>query len=255
MDDTPFQPGSSASGSPDNLPPGGELPPGVDEAKGCEADDELEFPEELQPESFDELAKFTVGGFLVGLAVAAVLDTLGLHRSGLGQAVVRTLAGEGESIFEGAFAVRRRLQGKAGSMAEAYGWGKLFGMALPWLVDLGSRLAGVDVYAVEGFYIAWFYSMSDQVGANLLGLSFLRHQEASWKATWMRYFTHPVMLASLAVILVVPLGLLVARLAGFSPTTQVRTALETIVANLCWVPPVVGWMFQEGSSSSDCSGR
>jgi hypothetical protein len=50
------------------------------------------------------------------------------------------------------------------------------------------------------------------------------------------------MLASLFVIILVPLGLLGARILGLSPTTQTFTALETIAANLCWVPPLVGWI-------------
>jgi hypothetical protein len=50
------------------------------------------------------------------------------------------------------------------------------------------------------------------------------------------------MLAGLVVILGAPVGLITARLLGFSPTTQVLTAVETIAANLCWVPPFVGWM-------------
>jgi len=41
---------------------------------------------------------------------------------------------------------------------------------------------------------------------------------------------------------IVPAGLLAARLLGFSPTTQTYTALETIAANLCWLPPLVGWL-------------
>jgi hypothetical protein len=53
------------------------------------------------------------------------------------------------------------------------------------------------------------------------------------------------MLASLLVILIAPIGLLVARLYGFSPTTQIYTALETIAVNLCWVPPLVGWLRKE----------
>jgi len=48
------------------------------------------------------------------------------------------------------------------------------------------------------------------------------------------------MLASLLIILIVPIGLFAARAEGFSPTTQTLTALETIAANLCWVPPLVG---------------
>lgn len=56
------------------------------------------------------------------------------------------LAGEGESISEALFAMLRRFRGAAGSMAEAYGWGKAAGMVVPsWLVDGVSRLVGVDV--------------------------------------------------------------------------------------------------------------
>ena len=54
------------------------------------------------------------------------------------------------------------------------------------------------------------------------------------------------MLASLGVVLIVPVGLLGARLLGFSPTTQVYTAIETIAANLCWVPPLIGWLREKG---------
>ncbi len=127
-------------------------------------------------------------------------------------------------------------------MAEAYGWGKLAGMAFPWLIDGASRLAGIDVYGIEGFYIPYFYALSDQIGANVSGFLFLRRREGSTQKALQRYVRDAVMLSSLAVILVVPAGLLAARLAGFSPTTQIFTAFETIAANLCWVPPFVGWL-------------
>ncbi len=130
-------------------------------------------------------------------------------------------------------------------MAEAYGWGKLFGLTIPWFIDLGSRLAGVDVYGIQGFYIPYFYALSDQIGANISGMLFLKKRNGSWSAAFARYFRHPVMLASFAVITLVPLGLLGARFLGFSPTTQTYTALETIAANLCWVPPVVGWYVEK----------
>jgi len=196
-------------------------------------------PDEKHGE-FGELLKFTAAGYGSGLALGVLLDGLGFPQSAAGQWLVRTLTGEGESLFEGAYALRARVRGAAGSMAEAYGWGKLLGMAVPWLVDWGSRWAGVDVYGVEAFYIPFFYAMSDQMGANVSGLMYLRRQEAGWADALRRYLRHPVMLASLAVILVVPVGLLAARLLGFSPTTQVRTAAETIAANLCWLPPLVG---------------
>lgn len=171
-----------------------------------------------------------------------MLDHLGLQRSAPGQWIVRTFAGEGESIFEGLYAIRQRLRKTAGSMAEAYGWGKLLGMTPPWIIDWGSRLAGMDVYGVGGFYIPYFYALSDQIGANVSGLIFLRRKEGSWRKALAMYLRDSVMMTSLAVILIVLLGLLSARMAGFSPTTQIYTALETIVANLCWLPPLVGWL-------------
>jgi hypothetical protein len=125
-------------------------------------------------------------------------------------------------------------------MAEAYGWGKLLGMTAPWWIDLGSRLVGIDVYGLEGFYIPFFYGMSDQIGANVSGLLFLRRRQGSWGEALVAYLRHPVMVSGLALVLVVPTGLFLARLMGFSPTTQVLTALETIAANLCWIPPLVG---------------
>ena len=69
---------------------------------------------------------------------------------------------------------------------------------------------------------------------------FLRREAGSWHGAVAQYVRHPVLLASLTVVLLVPVGLLLARTAGFSPTTQTYTALETIAANLCWVPPLVG---------------
>ncbi len=193
-------------------------------------------------EGFGELLKFTLTGFAGGLVLAVVLDSLALSRSAVGQWMVRTLAGEGESIFEGIYAMHRRIGGAASSMAEAYGWGKFFGIALPWLIDAVSRLAGVDVYGVEGFYIPFFYALSDQIGGNVSGFVYLRRKSPTTGRAVRSYLASPVMVSGLALILTVPLGLLFARMAGFSPSTQIRTALETIVANLCWVPPLLGWL-------------
>ncbi len=192
-------------------------------------------------EGFDELVKYTLTGYAGGLLLGAALDALNLQRSGVGQWAVRTLTGEGESLFEGVFALRRRLAGKALGMAEAYGWGKLLGMGFPWLVDGVSRALGIDVYGVPGFYIPFFYGMSDQIGANVSGLLFLRGRAASWQGGLAAYIRHPVMVAGLVLIFAVPAGLFAARLLGFSPATQLLTALEAIAANLCWIPPLIGW--------------
>lgn len=210
-------------------------------------DNKVDREEELKKEEFGELLKFTAAGFLGGLLAGVLLDSLGFQRSAVGQWIVRTLSGEGESIFEGIYALRQRFRRAAKSMAEAYGWGKFLGMTIPWWIDWGSRLLGLDVYGVEGFYIPYFYALSDQIGANVSGLFFLRKTEGSWRNAIVRYFRHAVMLTSLVIILIVPLGLLVARLLGFSPTTQTFTALETIAANLCWLPPLVGWLKEKVS--------
>ncbi len=196
--------------------------------------------EERESGAFGELLRFTVPGYLGGIALGAALDRFGLERSGIGQWLVRTLAGEGESILEGAFALRRRLRGASASLAEAYGWGKLAGMAAPWVVDWASRALGLDVYGVEGFYIPYLYALSDQIGANVSGFVYLLRREGTSGRALVAYARDPVMLTSAAVIVAAPLGLLAARLLGFTPATQLRTALETVAANLCWLPPLVG---------------
>ena len=191
---------------------------------------------------FGELFKYTVPGYAGGLFLGTLLDFLGFQRNPIGQWIVRTLSGEGESFFEGIYALRQRFRHATGSMAEAYGWGKFLGMSAPWFIDWGSRLLSVNVYGVEGFYIPYFYALSDQIGANISGLIFLWKKERSWLRAITQYIHHPVMRTSLLIIFIVPIGLLVVRLMGFSPTTQIYTALETIVANVCWVPPLVGWL-------------
>jgi len=205
-------------------------------------------------EEFGELLRYTAGGYLGGLVLGTALDALGFQRSAIGQWLVRTLAGEGESLLEGLFAVRRRLAARSASLAEAYGWGKLGGMAVPWVIDWGSRLAGLDVYGVGGFYIPYFYAMTDQIGAGVSGLLYFRRRTGGWRAGAAAYVRNPVMLAGLGVVLAVPLGLLAARLLGFSPGTQILTALETIAANLCWIPPTVGWLRERRASRDRSSG-
>jgi len=194
---------------------------------------------------FGNLIKYTVIGYAGGLFLGALLDYLGFKISSIGQWLVRTLSGEGESIFEGIYVIRQRFLDKKWSMAEAYGWGKFLGMTAPWFIDLCSRILNVNVYGVEGFYIPYFYALSDQIGANISGLIFLRRKEQTWLRAINRYIRHPVMITSLLIIIIVPIGLLEARLFGFSPITQVSTSLETIAANLCWLPPLVGLIIEK----------
>jgi hypothetical protein len=205
----------------------------VDEVHTTEHDEDEE-------SGFSELIRYTIPGYIIGLGLGFALDFFGYQTSAVGQWIVRTITGEGESILEGVFSLRQRILGRAAGMAEAYGWGKLIGMTFPWWIDLGSRLLGVDVYSIESFYIPFFYGMSDQIGANISGLHFLRRREGDWRAALQAYWRHPVMVSGLVLILIVPVGLLVSRLLGFSPTTQVLTAFEAIAANLCWIPPLLG---------------
>lgn len=207
-------------------------------------------PVESAQERFGELLRYTVPGYLAGLGLAGIIDLLGYPTSAIGQWLVRTIAGEGESLFEGVFALRQRLARRSFGMAEAYGWGKLVGLTIPWWIDWGSRALGVDVYGVQGFYIPYFYGMSDQIGANLSGLLYLRRREGSWRQGLSSYLRHPVMLSGLVLVLLIPVGLLTARLLGFSPTTQITTALETIAANLCWIPPLTGWLAERRHEDS-----
>ncbi len=206
-----------------------------------EKDNNKKMLSEKQKE-FGELIKFTLSGYVGGLFLGFLLDQFGFQRSGVGQWIVRTLSGEGESLFEGIYVLRQRRRQAQSSLALAYGWGKIIGLIFPWLIDWLSRFMGVNIYGWQGFYIPYFYALSDQIGASISGLVFYYHQERFWSRALKSYFRNPVMLASLLIILLVPMGLFTARLAGFAPTTQVFTALETIAANLCWLPPLVGWL-------------
>jgi hypothetical protein len=89
--------------------------------------DELEKRFE-EREDFNEIVRYTVPGYVVGLVAGFILDNFGLQRSPIGQWFVRTFAGAGESIFEGLFSLRKRFSGGEMSMAEAYGCGKFLGM-------------------------------------------------------------------------------------------------------------------------------
>ncbi len=194
-------------------------------------------------EEFKELIIYTVTGYVIGLFLAFLFDYLGIVQNPIVEWMVRVFSGEGESIFEGIYAIKQRFKKKSLSMAEAYGWGKFIGMTFPWFVDFISRLLGVDVYSWQGFYIPYLYAMSDQIGANISGFIYIRRKEGALLPALRSYFKNPVMLTSLLVVLIVPLGLLIVRVLGFSPDKNVLVALETIAANLCWLPPLVGFIF------------
>lgn len=211
--------------------------PGDNKPKISKDGDEDEEP----GEEFGELLKFTLVGYLGGLGLGFLLDWLGYATSALGGFFVRTLSGEGDGIFEGVYSLRQRIRKAKFSMAQAYGWGKIVGVFAGGSIDLISRLLGVNIDGIEGFYIPYFYAMSDQIGANISGLVYLKRKKGEWGRALRAYIRHPVMMSSLLVLMLVPVALLVIRILGFSPTTQVYAAIETIAANICWVPPLVGW--------------
>lgn len=132
-----------------------------------------------EDEGFTELVYYTLPGYVAGVGLGAMLDAVGLSESLIGGVVVRTLAGEGESVFEGVYAVRSSLAGAGGSMAEAYGWGKLLGMGVPLLVHVASWAVGMNMTAPSTFYVPYLYGMSDQIGANVLGFRHLYHEEGT----------------------------------------------------------------------------
>ncbi len=88
-----------------------------------------------EKEEFSELIKFTLAGFIAGLSLGWLFDKLSFQKNPIGEFIVRVLAGEGESLFEGVFAIKKKLSGEVTSLAQAYGWGKLIGMVFPWFID------------------------------------------------------------------------------------------------------------------------
>ncbi len=214
---------------------------------------------------YKELSLFTFVGFAGGLALGALLDALGYSASAIGEWAVRTLSGEGEDLAEGLWVVRSRLRRRDRAesdedetedeleeeglvwfeeeAAEAYGIGKAAGMVFPWAVDGISRLAGVDVRAPEGSYVAYFYSLADQLFANLNGLRYHIRRAGSVRSGVKNYFRDPVMMASLTVITLPFAALFFIRSAGWRPDLLVLAAMEAILLNLCWVPPLTAWLW------------
>ncbi|RMH80468.1 MAG: hypothetical protein D6674_04380 [Acidobacteria bacterium] len=120
--------------------------------------------------------------------------------------------------------------------------GYVGGLSLGMTLDhLGYQKSALGQWAVRTI----FYALSDQTGASLLGLMYMTRREGSFKKGLRAYLKSPVMLTSLGIVLLVPLGLLFARVLGLSPTTQLYTALETVAANLCWLPPLAGFLVEK----------
>lgn len=198
-----------------------------------------------EQEEFGELLKYTGAGFAGGLLPARysiILDSTKAHlvNGSFARFPEKEKACLKASMPSGnAFAVQpgqwpRRMAGE--SSLGCYFRGSSIGAA-EWSESMSTEW--------KDFISRFFYALSDQLGANIAGGIFLRKKAGAWGRALSEYVRHPVMLSSAVVVLVVPIGLLIARLLGFSPTTQISTAVETIVANLCWVPPLVGWLMRK----------
>lgn len=223
---------------------------------------------------YKEISLFTFVGFLGGLGLGALLDALGFSTSAIGEWLVRTISGEGEDLSEGAWVLRSRLrrrrdaapqetreepgeededlyeegvvwfeEGDEHEAAEAYGAGKVAGMAFPWVMDAASRLAGVDVRAPEGSYVAYFYSLADQLFATINGLRYHVRRAGSFGAGVRGYFRDPVMVTSFAIVTLPFPGLYLIRLAGWRPDSLFLAAFEAVLLNLCWLPPLAAWIW------------
>ena len=215
---------------------------------------------------YKELSLFTFVGFAGGLGLGALLDALGFSGSAVAEWAVRTLSGEGEDLAEGAWVLRSRLrrqkraENEAGEeegeeteekslvwveeeAAEAYGTGKVVGMVFPWIVDAVSRLAGVDVRSPEGSYVAYFYSLADQLFATLNGLRYHVRRAGSFWGGVKGYFHDPVMVASFSVTTLPFVILYLVRSGGWRPDLLLLAAIEGVLLNLCWVPPLAAWFW------------
>ena len=116
-------------------------------------------------------------------------------------------------------------------------------MAFPWLIDAASRLMGVDVRAPEGSYVAYLYSLADQLFATINGLRYHIRKAGSFWGGVRGYFRDPVMVSSFTIITLPFAGIYLIRAAGWRPDTLLLAALEGVLLNLCWIPPLTAWVW------------
>jgi len=191
---------------------------------------------------FEELLRFTLVGYIGALTAGALLDFFQYPLSPAGQWVVRALAGQGAGLVTMRGAVIRERRRGAFAMVRTYGHRRLAVLILPWVIDYASRRWGVAVNGVAGFYIPCFYALTAQLDTNLRGWSQLRRDSRNWQAALRAYGRDPALATGLAILVGVPLLMLGMRVLGFRPLTHTRTAVETILANLCWLPALAAWL-------------
>ena len=57
------------------------------------------------------------------------------------------------------------------------------------------------------------------------------------------YFHDPVMVTSFTIVTLPFIGLYLVRSAGWRPDLLVMAAIEGILLNLCWMPPLAAWFW------------
>ena len=123
-----------------------------------------EFPEEgfseneflEESEEFSELIKYTIPGYILGF-LQGFSGFPGISAEPCRGSGLSGLCRRGESIFEGIFP-SASASGRLKEVWQKLMAGENFRDCFSLIIDLGSRLAGVDVYGVEGFYIPYFYA-------------------------------------------------------------------------------------------------
>jgi hypothetical protein len=101
----------------------------------------------------------------------------------------------------------------------------------------------VDVRAPEGSYVAYFYSLADQLFATINGLRYHVGRAGSFWGGVKRYFGDPVMATSFTIVTVPFLGLYLVRSSGWRPDSLLLAAIEGVLLNLCWAPPMMAWIW------------
>ncbi|MGB5983745.1 MAG: hypothetical protein WBG37_00455 [Desulfobacterales bacterium] len=199
---------------------------------------------------FEEMLRYTLVGFIGGLTAGALLDFFQYPLIPLGQWLVRAGSGQGPGLVAVHGAVTQERRRGAFAMARTYGRRRLVILVLPWLIDGLSRRWGVDTSGVAGFYIPCFYGLTAQLEINLRAAGQLRRSAGSWGAALSVYRRDPAWVTGALVLVGAPLALLLLRLSGFQPLTYTRTAVETILVSLCWLPPLVAWLKVRSSRST-----
>ena len=95
----------------------------------------------------------------------------------------------------------------------------------------------------DGSFVAYFYSLADQLFASINGLRYHIRKAGSFWGGIRMYFHDPVMVSSFTIVTLPFAGIFLVRVSGWRPDTLVLVAVEGILLNLCWIPPLTAWVW------------